>query len=156
MHILLISQVQVKTAKSDFYLYNVQWWSVKIGVISHQSECAKTEQLSIWGLSGFFAYFSVKRNVIKSQLWVYLFFLKVFPMIGNVTKVTLNFFLEKLDDIPCIIIFFLTHDRIVLIVALSHLSFPKRKFTHPKSIKPCNWGWKFLNFDYSRILMKIV
>ena len=79
---------------------------MKIRVISNQSECAKTEQPSIWGLSGFFAYFSVKRNVIKSQLWVYLFFSKVFPMIGNVTKVTLNFFLEKLDDIPCIIIFF--------------------------------------------------
>ena len=81
------------------------------------------------GVVRFFAYFSVKRNVIKSQLWVYLFFSKVFPMIGNVTKVTLNFFLEKLDDIPCIIIFFLTLDRIVLIVALSHLSCPKRKFT---------------------------
>ena len=75
-------------------------------MISHQSECAKTEQPSIWGFVGFFVYFSVKRNVIKSQLWVYLFFSKVFQMIGNVTKVTLNFFLEKLGDIPCIIIFF--------------------------------------------------
>ena len=105
-------------------------------MISHQSECAKTEQPSIWGLLGFFAYFSVKRNVIKSQLWVYVFFSKVFPMIGNVTKVTLIFFLEKLDDIPCII-FFLTHDRIVLNVALSHLSFPKRKFTSCNSLRFC-------------------
>ena len=110
---------------------------MKIRVISHQSECAKTEQPSIWGLLGFFPYFSVKRNVIKSQLWVYLFFSKVFPMIRNVTKVTLNFFLEKLDDIPCIIIFFLTHDRIVLIFALSHLSCPKRKFTSCNSLRFC-------------------
>ena len=58
-------------------------------------------------------------------------------MIGNVTKSHFKFFfLEKLDDIPCIIIF-LTHDRIVLIVSLSHLSFPKRKFTSCNSLRFC-------------------
>ena len=103
---------------------------MKIRVISHQSECAKTEQPSIWGLLGFFAYFSVKRNVIKSQLWVYVFFSKVFPMIGNVTKVTLIFFFLKNWMTFLASYFFLTHDRIVLIVALSHLSFPKESLHH--------------------------
>ena len=91
MHILLISQVQVKSAKSDCYLYNV-----KIRVISQISQ--NVQRLSNHQFGGcwvFFAYFSVKRNVIKSQLWVYLFFSKVFPMIGNVTKVTLIFFFLK-------------------------------------------------------------
>ena len=71
-------------------------------------------------------------------------------MMGNVTKVTLNFFLEKLDDIPRIIIF-LTHDRIVLIVAISHLSFHRRKprYLSPSSTPSIPWllYQKFARFD---------
>ena len=56
---------------------------------------------------------SVDRCIAHSSLWLrwatcknFLRRLKVFQMIGNVTKVTLIFFLEKLDEIPGIIIFF--------------------------------------------------
>ena len=70
-------------------------------ICENQSDLISVRMSKDWatinlGVVGvFFAYFSVKRNVIKSQLWVYLFFSKVFQMKGNVTKVTLNFFSLK-------------------------------------------------------------
>ena len=71
---------------------------------------------------------------------------KGIPNDRECNKSHFNFFLEKLDDIPCTIIFFLSLDRIVLIVAGSQLSCPERKFSSCNSFRFCLHGVRILFF----------